>query len=215
MKRFLAFSILMIYSLAFTNTMSWNQNQCQIYLDELQNYSLIVNDKQKHTLINIKTLFLQSYMKFDETIEVYYLQNNAKAISIELLNKTEDNNCPVRILKNEPRRNLVAACSSSINCYACALEPLCYWDTKRCIPSESRNSQWIFKSKDCLDKNETHNLNCPSDIGSINKDFSAIFNLPPSNRYMGAYEFCYWSLENPDNLEIIIDVARTKVNLVA
>jgi len=194
----------------------WNNKKCKMYLESSATPLILLKDLKANKIKHITRLPYPSYMHSENLLNVYYFHNKLKVMSFELLNATESENCPYKIINTPLHRNL-ASCSSYSDCYDCIADSGCTWISSTNWGGNcnglSRYTEWYFKLSRCLNlRDAPHCKHCPKG-STVSNDYSRTIELPSREITLPRNSFCYWEISNPDNKQIELIINKDTVNL--
>lgn len=199
-----------------TLSIDWNNGSCKLYLESSSSPFILLEDVKSNETKEIAKLSYPSYMEFGEAINVFYFHNKGRAMSIELLDSTELENCPYKMLRPSPNR-ILAVCDLYSDCYNCIANSGCTWSGTTnsggsCIELV-KYTEWYFKVSKCLNiRDAPHCKRCPGG-DTAGDDYKRTIELPPAGVSYPANSFCYWEIDNPSSKSLLVSVNMNTVTL--
>eukprot|EP00831_Metopus_contortus_P043170 TRINITY_DN34677_c0_g1_i2.p1 TRINITY_DN34677_c0_g1~~TRINITY_DN34677_c0_g1_i2.p1 ORF type:complete len:373 (-),score=30.82 TRINITY_DN34677_c0_g1_i2:28-1146(-) len=138
-------------------------------------------------------------------------QRNAFLLGIQ---ETEETNNKIKISKSieTEQKRLIAAgdpCPGYTDCFNCTSISGCCWSTiSQCVSICDISQEWFEKKSICPSTTNT-NQACPSNVTLDAGDVYSM-KLPKfsSTNYFEKNNFCYWIIENPNELTLSVSIGR-------
>ena len=177
-------------------SITWNNDQCEIYLDHLA-ATLMVKENQSGKVKIIMNFHKPVYIRENS---IYYKGVETKARDFELLEPNQKDNCPLKLFN----RRILSDCDSK-TCYTCSLDDKCIWKNSKCVAYSGTATSWFGKIMKCPETSTNPN-SCPNPLDEITDDYERKVILPTEGITLN--DFCQWTIKNPDKRVLKVKIMK-------